>query len=137
MLQEVSFAWEDVKAMFNGGTRKRMLAAAIGSNSSSMGIESSHHSNGRSKLLDQTSISQKTSTSSRSGMPHNAAAAAAAAAVAGRATLAAARAACAAACVVQASASSSEKDVCIDEGFGRIGDIADHEPKSKVNVALF
>lgn len=26
--EEVVHAWEDVKAMFNGGTRKRMLSAA-------------------------------------------------------------------------------------------------------------
>lgn len=26
--EEVVYAWEDVKAMFNGGTRKRMLSAA-------------------------------------------------------------------------------------------------------------
>ena len=118
--------------MFNGGTRKRMLAAAIGSNNPSLGMESSHHSSPRSKLLDQSPISHKTGHSSRPGMPHNAAAAAAAA-VAGRATLAAARAACAAACVVQASASSSGKEISIDEGYGGNNEFADNEPNSKVN----
>ena len=118
--------------MFNGGTRKRMLAAAIGSNNPSLGMESSHHSSPRSKLLDQSPISHKTGHSSRPGMPHNAAAAAAAA-VAGRATLAAARAACAAACVVQASASSSGKEISIDEGYGGNNEFADQGPNSKVN----
>ena len=120
--------------MFNGGTRKRMLAAAIGSNSSSLGMESTHHSNSRSKLLDQSSISQNANNSSRPGMPHNAAAAAAAAAVAGRATLAAARAACAAACVVQASASSSGKEMSVDEGYGGIDEFSDHAPNNKVSI---
>ena len=77
---------------------------------------------------------QKSSNSSRPGMPHNAAAAAAAAAVAGRATLAAARAACAAACVVQASASSSGKDISIEEGYGGISEYADLEPNNKVMI---
>ncbi|CAG2175781.1 unnamed protein product, partial [Oppiella nova] len=34
---EVSFAWEDVKAMFNGGSRKRAMAAGLSSHSRSNG----------------------------------------------------------------------------------------------------
>ena len=117
--------------MFNGGTRKRMLAVAIGSNSSSLGMESSHHSSSRSKLHDQSSMSQNTNNLSRPGMPHNAAAAAS---VAGRATLAAARAACAAACVVQASASSSGKEMSVEEAYGGIDEFSDHAPNNKVSI---
>ena len=115
--------------MFNGGTRKRMLAAAIGSNSSSMSIENSQHSNHRSKLLEQSSMTQKSNDSGCQGMPHNAAAAA-------RATLAAARAACAAACVVQASASSSRKEGSIDEGYVGINEIHEREQLNKVGILL-
>ena len=125
----MAFAWEDVKAMFNGGTRKRMLAAAIGSNSSTMNIENSHHSNHRSKLLEQSSMTQKSNNSGCPGMPHNAAAAA-------RATLAAARAACAAACAVQASAPSSGKEGTIDEGYGGINEVPEREQLNKVGIIL-
>ena len=129
----MAFAWEDVKAMFNGGTRKRMLAAAIGSNSSARrfeeGIEGSHNANHRSRLHEQSSMTQKSNNSTSPGMPHNAAAAA-------RATLAAARAACAAACVVQASASSSGKEGSIDEGYGGINEIPEREQLNKVRIFL-
>ena len=125
----MAFAWEDVKAMFNGGTRKRMLAAAIGSNSSSKSIENYHRSNHRSNLLEQSSMTQKSNDSGCPGMPHNAASAT-------RATLAAARAACVAACVVQASASSSGKEVSIDEGYGGINEIPEREQLNKVGILL-
>ena len=113
--------------MFNGGTRKRMLAAAIGTNSQGMGVEG-HHTNNRSKILEQSSVSHNRDPSSCTSMKHNAAAAAAAA-VAGRASLAAARAACAAACSSRASSSPNLKDGLITEGYDGIYDVHEHERK--------
>jgi hypothetical protein len=39
--EEVSHAWEDVKAMFNGGTRKRMMSSAS-VNSSHASVQQHH-----------------------------------------------------------------------------------------------
>ena len=114
--------------MFNGGTRKRMLAAAIGTNSQGMGVEGNHHTNNRSKILEQSSVSHNRDPSSCTSMKHNAAAAAAAA-VAGRASLAAARAACAAACSSRASSSPNLKDGLITEGYDEIYDVHEHDRK--------
>ena len=114
--------------MFNGGTRKRMLAAAIGTNSPGMGVEGNHHTNNRSKLLEQSLVSHNRDPSSCTSMAHNAAAAAAAA-VAGRASLAAARAACAAACSSRTSSSPNLKDRSINEGYEEIYDTHNHEGK--------
>jgi hypothetical protein len=40
--EDLVHAWEDVKAMFNGGTRKRILSSAIAKSSSSSSTSSSH-----------------------------------------------------------------------------------------------
>ena len=112
--------------MFNGGTRKRMLAAAIGTNSQGMGVEGNHHTTNRSKLLEQSSVSHNRDPSSRTSMKHDAAAAAA---VAGRASLAAARAACAAACSSRTSSSPNLRDGSINEGYEEIYEVHDHERK--------
>ena len=120
--------------MFNGGTRKRMLAAAIGGCSTTgLSVEGSRQTNNqRSKILEQSSLRPKPNTSP--SMPHNTAAAAAVAAVAGRATLAAARAACAAACVAQASSSSSGIDGSDSERYGGIYEGAHREQRNKVGI---
>ena len=111
--------------MFNGGTRKRMLAAAIGTNSQGMGVEGNHHTTNRSKLLEQSSVSHNRDPSSCTSMKHSAVAAA----VAGRASLAAARAACAAARSSRTSSSPNLRDGSINEGYEEIYDVHEHERK--------
>ena len=123
--------------MFNGGTRKRMLAAAIGNNHQELNTDSSRHPNNRPKVHEHASMQQEPNTPPCPGMPHSAAAAAAAAAVAGRATLAAARAACAAACVVQASASSSGKDGSIEKGYAGLYEVPNRSQRNKVNAFVY
>ncbi|KAG8239630.1 hypothetical protein J437_LFUL019275 [Ladona fulva] len=54
--EEVIHAWEDVKAMFNGGTRKRMLSAATS------GVSSSADGSGGSRRSEQKKISQHSSS---------------------------------------------------------------------------
>ena len=121
--------------MFNGGTRKRMLAAAIGNSHQRVNTENSHpHHNNRTKYHDPPPMQQETNTPPCPSLPHNAVAAAAAAAVAGRATLAAARAACAAASVVQASATSTGKEGTAEKGYGELYEVSNHSQRNKVSI---
>ena len=123
--------------MFNGGTRKRMLAAAVGSHNHGIisGIrhhEAAHRPSSTARLHEQSHVHQKPNTPPCTGLPHSAAAAAAAVAVAGRATLAAARAACAAACVAQASSSSNGKGDSPEDEYDGLHEISHRSQRNKV-----
>ena len=123
--------------MFNGGTRKRMLAAAVGSHNHGIigGIrdhEAAHRPSNTARLHEQSHAHQKPNTPTCTGLPPSAAAAAAAVAVAGRATLAAARAACAAACVAQASSSSNGKVDSPEDEYAGLHEISHRSQRNKV-----
>uniref|UniRef100_A0A1B0A2S2 c-SKI SMAD4-binding domain-containing protein n=1 Tax=Glossina pallidipes TaxID=7398 RepID=A0A1B0A2S2_GLOPL len=62
-LQEVVYAWEDVKAMFNGGTRKRLMGNAIGR--ASPGAQN-HQSSTNSGQVRQVNINQQQQSSNGS-----------------------------------------------------------------------
>ncbi|TRY67223.1 hypothetical protein TCAL_05496 [Tigriopus californicus] len=70
--EEIVYAWEDIKAMFNGGTRKRMLSSGShmghGSTSSSSIIDHSrHHNNFAKEMKLESEFKQKNAIADNPG----------------------------------------------------------------------
>ncbi|KAI1301856.1 SKI family transcriptional corepressor 2 [Halotydeus destructor] len=68
---DVTYAWEDVKAMFNGGSRKRAMAASLTSISKQQQLrqQTANHSQARDSLNDQLRKRPRLASSSPESSP--------------------------------------------------------------------
>ena len=57
--EDISFAWEDVKAMFNGGSRKRMLSSACAPSSRMHSSSNDHNTGKKPKPTSESSFVSK------------------------------------------------------------------------------